>query len=179
MQSVTMNSTPNPSAEKRITGRTVLGWLVGFFAVIIVANVIFMWLALSSFSGIEATSAYKAGQTFDHDKVDASAQAERGWQVSADIARGGQGADIRVHARDKNGAPLTGMSFSAVFKRPVEDGSDIPVSLSEGETGVYSGRVDEIGSGQWTVVLSGEGIDPQTGAQQRMFLSQNRINLRD
>ena len=71
------------------------------------------------------------------------------------------------------------MSFSAVFKRPVEDGSDIPVSLSEGETGVYSGRVDEIGSGQWTVVLSGEGIDPQTGAQQRMFLSQNRINLRD
>ena len=118
MQSVSMNPGTNPSAEKRITGRTVLGWVIVFFAVIFVANAVFMWLALSSFSGIEATSAYKAGQTFERDKADATAQAARGWQVSADIVRNGAGADIKVHARDKDGSPLTGMTFNAVFKRP-------------------------------------------------------------
>ena len=179
MHSVAMTYAPNGSDGKRITGRTVLAWVIGFFAVIFLANGIFLWLALSSFSGIEATSAYKAGQTFERDKAEAAAQAERGWQVSADIARAGEGANIRIDARDKQGAPLTGMAFTAVFKRPAEDSDDISVVLSEAGSGTYSGRIDEIGLGQWTLVLTGEGIDPQTGNPQQMFLSQSRINIRD
>lgn len=119
MPSVANLSSDSPGRPGReMTGRTVLGWIIGFFAVIFLANAVFLWLAISSFSGIEATSAYKAGQTFASDKAMAEAQAERGWKVSTEIVRAGTGADVRLSARDIAGAPVGGVRFLAVFKRP-------------------------------------------------------------
>lgn len=140
MPSVANLSSDSPGRPGReMTGRTVLGWIIGFFAVIFLANAVFLWLAISSFSGIEATSAYKAGQTFASDKAMAEAQAERGWKVSTEIVRAGTGADVRLSARDIAGAPVGGVRFLAVFKRPVDDGHDVTVDLQEREIGVYRG----------------------------------------
>lgn len=180
MPSVANLSSDSPGRPGReMTGRTVLGWIIGFFAVIFLANAVFLWLAISSFSGIEATSAYKAGQTFASDKAMAEAQAERGWKVSTEIVRAGTGADVRLSARDIAGAPVGGVRFLAVFKRPVDDGHDVTVDLQEREIGVYRGHVDNIDAGQWNVVISAQAVSPSSGESEQVYLSRNRVVIRD
>ncbi|MFN0262465.1 FixH family protein [Tepidamorphus sp. 3E244] len=163
---------------RKLTGRAVLGWVIGFFAVIFAANAVFLWLAISSFSGIEETSAYKAGQTFARDRAEASAQAERGWQVSTEIERNGAGASLSLSARDHDGAPLRGIAFTAIFLRPADDGGDHVVTMVEREAGIYRGAVEEIIDGQWMVEITGESIDPQSGEQVRLYKSRNRILIK-
>lgn len=162
-----------------LTGRKVLGWLIAFFAVIFAANTVFLWLALSSFSGLEATSAYKAGLGFARERAEAAAQNERDWHVSAEIARSGAGADIRIHARDKADAPIRDVVFMVTFKRPAQDREDHALTLSQIEPGLYAGRLDAIASGQWQLEVLADGIAAASGEDVRLFRSESRIVLKD
>ena len=140
-----MDTVNMPGEKNVVTGRKVLAWIIAFFGVVFVANGVFLWLALTSFSGIEATSAYKAGLGFEQERAAAAEQNDRGWQVSADIARSGTGADIRIHARDKDGAPIRDVMFLATFKRPAQDREDHALALSQVEPGVYAARLIDSG----------------------------------
>ncbi|WP_417670540.1 FixH family protein [Roseibium sp.] len=157
---------------KPFTGRTVLYWLLGFFAVIFAANAVFIWLAIGSFPGVVVESSYKAGQAYNQEIADAKAQAARGWQVSADLSRSADGiAYVKVEARDKDGAPLTGLSFVAYLKHPTHEGDDVELVLSEGESGVYSGEAGGLKPGNWNVIVEAES------ARERVFRSENRVFL--
>ena len=50
---------------RELTGRTVLMWLVGFFAVVGAVNAIMIGAAISTFAGLEHDSPYQAGLAFD------------------------------------------------------------------------------------------------------------------
>ncbi|MDP6343656.1 MAG: FixH family protein, partial [Alphaproteobacteria bacterium] len=52
-------------AERPLTGRDVLWLLLGFFALIIVVNGIFVVLALNSFSGVSTENAYRQGLAYN------------------------------------------------------------------------------------------------------------------
>ncbi|WP_289032835.1 FixH family protein [uncultured Roseibium sp.] len=161
-----------PKDPKAFTGRTVLFWLFGFFAVIFAANAVFIWLAVGSFPGVVVESSYTAGQTYNQEIADAKAQSERGWQVKADLTRAANGgASLKVEARDKLGAPLTGLAFVAHLNHPTHDGVDLDVALVEGESGVYTGTADALAAGNWNMVLDAESAD------ERLFRSENRIFL--
>ncbi|WP_417685060.1 FixH family protein [Roseibium sp.] len=169
-----MNSGMTNSGQKPFTGRTVLFWLLGFFAVIFTANAIFIWLAIGSFPGVVVESSYKAGQAYNQEIADARAQSERGWQVGADLERGADGtAFVKVDARDKGGAPLTGLAFKALLNHPTHEGEDVIVELNEGQSGVYSGSAGGLKPGNWNVVIEAERGD------KRVFRSENRIFLKD
>lgn len=174
-----MDTVNMPGEKNVVTGRKVLAWIIAFFGVVFVANGVFLWLALTSFSGIEATSAYKAGLGFEQERAAAAEQNDRGWQVSADIARSGTGADIRIHARDKDGAPIRDVMFLATFKRPAQDREDHALALSQVEPGVYAARLDAIASGQWLLEIQANGVAPSSGDDLRLFRSESRIVLKD
>lgn len=71
------------------------------------------------------------------------------------------------------------MRFLAVFKRPVDDGHDVTVDLQEREIGVYRGHVDNIDAGQWNVVISAQAVSPSSGESEQVYLSRNRVVIRD
>ena len=50
---------------RELTGRHVLLWIVGFFAVIFAVNGILVRAATSTFGGLETQSSYKAGLMFE------------------------------------------------------------------------------------------------------------------
>jgi nitrogen fixation protein FixH len=157
---------------KPFTGWTVLFWLLGFFAVIFAANGVFIWLALGTFPGVVVESSYHAGQVYNQEIAVARAQAERAWDVEAKLERAHDGtASIKVEARDKLGAPLTGLSFVALLKHPIHEGQDVEIDMTEGESGVYTGNAGGLSAGNWNLVLEAES------ANERLFRSENRLFL--
>ncbi|TYC52888.1 FixH family protein [Rhodobacterales bacterium] len=160
--------------RKPMTGRTVLLWLIGFFAVIFTANGIFVYLALGSFPGVVVESSYEAGQAYNQEIAAAKAQANLNWQISSEFERRGEtGGRLRVVARDSSGEPLFGVRVSAVLRNPVHEGADVATVLTADGGGRYLADLKNVPAGNWTLVLEIE----QDGS--RRFRSENRIFLKD
>jgi nitrogen fixation protein FixH len=152
-----------------LTGRMVLAMILAFFAVIIGVNAFMAHQALSTFRGVDADSAYRAGQQFAHEVAAAEAQDAEHLRVDAKVAPVADGVTVLdVVARDASGVPLAGLSATAIFARPTDRHLDITVTMSEQAPGRYHGAA-AIGSGQWDLILelSRDG--------ERQFRSKNRV----
>ncbi len=163
---------PGRKQPREVTGWTVLGLMVAFFAVVIGVNAFMAHKALSTFGGVETDSSYRAGQTFERDVAMAKAQDAQHWQVDAKVTAVANGnALLDIAARDASGAPLTGMVATALFARPTDRRLDRAVAVREDAPGHFHGSAD-IAAGQWDLVieLSRQG--------ERMFRSKNRVLIR-
>ncbi|MFD1695084.1 FixH family protein [Roseibium aestuarii] len=161
-----------PAGGKPLTGRGVLMWVIGFFAVIFAANGVFIYLALGSFPGVVVDSSYKASQAYNKELATARAQAERGWTVTASLERGeNDQARLRIEPRDKEGLVLTGLTLTASLEHPAHQGQDLTLDLQETQSGVYEGSAEGLTSGNWELV-----IEARQG-EERLFRSQNRVFL--
>jgi nitrogen fixation protein FixH len=165
-----MNRLPHKS--RPLTGRKVLFLLVAFFGVVIGVNMAMVRLAIQTLPGTEVDSAYSASLAYEKEIVAAHDQNARNWHVDAQVLRGPDGAAmLRVEARDDNGRPLSGLKFQGRFERPTDRRADKAVTLAETGIGIYRGSAALIAPGQWDLVLQGDR------AEQRMFLSKNRVLL--
>ena len=79
-------------------------------------------VAISSFSGVETESAYKAGLSFKNDIAAAHAQDARHWSVEASLQRGDD-AGIIVTARDAQGAGSVGLTAEYGWPIPRTSGA--------------------------------------------------------
>jgi nitrogen fixation protein FixH len=164
----------NAKEPKPITGKTVLAWLIGFFAVIFIANAIFIYLALGSFPGVVVESSYEAGQNYNSEIAAAKAQERLNWQVASEFVPVGEtGHQLLVTAADAEGTPLYGVDVQATLQHPAQQTADVEVILNADGGGRYVGTLDKVYSGNWTLVLEIE----QDG--KRVFKSENRIFLKD
>lgn len=162
---------PN-SAERPLTGRTVLLWLLGFFGVVIGINAVMMALAIGTMPGLESEKPYQAGIGYNVEIAAARAQAARRWTVASHIDRDASGhAAVKVEARDSDGVPLTRLALTVLLMRPTDKRADRIISLTEQGSGSYRGEATDVAPGAWDVVL-----DAERGPE-RMFRSKNRITL--
>jgi nitrogen fixation protein FixH len=158
---------------KPLTGRTVFLWLVAFFGIVLVVNGVMAKLAIDTLPGTEVDSAYSASLAYNSEITAAHDQEERGWQVAAHIERYSDGhASIKLQAHDGNGAPITGMAFSALLERPTDKRADRFIALIDNGNGVYRGDAYDVTPGQWDMVLVAERN------AHRLFRSKNRVVLR-
>ena len=154
------------------------GMIIGFFAVIIAMDSIFVTLANNGMGGkvaefllpkprhAETISSHFPGViSHDFQKKEAlynnylhqvEAQKERGWQVhygwvSEAIAR--QASAFQVQARDKQGQNITGAQVEARFLRPSDKQQDFSLNLPEVEPGMYRADVTPPLPGLWQVVI--------------------------
>lgn len=169
-----MSPAKNTASEARprvLTGRAVLIWVVGFFAVVSLVNAIMIRAAVSTFGGVETSSAYQAGQTFAREVESARAQDARHWQVTADVHRNGDLALVVIDARGADGKPLAGLAASAALHHPANARADHAVALSETAPGRYTGT-SATAAGQWDVLID------LSRAGERVFRSRNRVVLK-
>jgi nitrogen fixation protein FixH len=156
---------------KEVTGRTVLVWLVAFFAIVAAVNVVMIRAAVSTFGGLETESSYQAGLAFAREAADARAQDARHWQVDARLSPVRDGAaDVVIDARDAQGRPLVGLAATARLVHPADQRDDHAVSLRPAGPGEFRG-VAPASAGQWDLVieLAHDGT--------RVFRSKNRVLL--
>lgn len=165
---------PAPSAdpERKLTGGMVLAGLIAFFGVIFAVNGVLVHEALSTFTGLETESSYRAGQTFERDVAMAKAQDERHWQVDANLLPAvAGGALIDIRARDAAGAPLSGMDATITLQRPTDRRLDHAVAVRQDAPGHFRGSADNVPAGQWDLVIE------LTRQGEQQFRSVNRVVL--
>ena len=128
-----------------MTGRKVLAMLLGFFALIVLVNGVFIFYALNSFSGLSTENAYVKGLNFNRSLAQDRAQRDAGWQVSASARRltEGQVVVLEVRVRDADGRPL----------------SDLVLDFQATGDGGYRAMAKPKALGQWDLRLSARDAD--------------------
>ena len=64
-----------------LKGRHVLMALIAFFGIMLIANGIFVYFAVATFSGGDTSNAYRKGLNYNETLAAAERQAARGWQT--------------------------------------------------------------------------------------------------
>ncbi|HLC07666.1 MAG TPA: FixH family protein [Methyloceanibacter sp.] len=141
-----------------ITGRHVLISLVVFFGVMLIANGLFVYFALSTFTGSDSDP-YRRGLHYNDTLEAAARQVDRGWQSSLryDAAK----RRLSLGLTDSKSRPVTGLQIEAVVGRPVTDKEDHALSLKEEAHGIYSADID-LAPGQW-VISAATPDEPDSG----------------
>lgn len=165
------SNTPR-NTPRTLTGRAVLLWFCGLFAVMFAVNGYMVHAALSTFGGREPGNAYELGQKFGVTNAAADAQDERGWRVSATLRPDRTGTSVLVEALDATGRPIDGLAGRLRF-----------VHLADGRRDVTM-EADAVGAGRYKAAGSVPAgtyhltIDLHRGAD-RLFRSVNRVTVRE
>jgi nitrogen fixation protein FixH len=157
---------------RELTGRAVLCWLIGFFALVFAVNGVLVKAATSTFAGLETGSSYKAGLLFKSEEALAVRQAALGWHVDGKLSREKAGeAMLDVAVRDANGVAVSGLSGRARLAHPATSRLDHDVPLSAIGAGTFHGVV-AAQPGQWELI-----IDLDRNGD-RVFRSRSRVTLK-
>lgn len=149
---------------------------VGVFGVVLAVNLIFMFSAVHTFSGLSTEQAYDKGLKYNQEIEAARQQKELGWTVTAEVRAEEEGtsaahrAEIAVSFMDKDGKPVTGLTVNAQFVRPTSEGHDSTAVFAEQGQGRYMlAAVLPLG-GQWDMTVSARRDDLRYQFAQRILL---------
>jgi len=131
---------------------TVKGWhvaagVVAFFALVITVDVAFLVTAYRTHPGQVAAKPYETGLIYNAELERQRVQAALGWRAGAEA----RGRDIEVVLRDRDGAPLSGLTVSALLQRPATEQGSTELELKETAPGRYAAPVGL--SGAWDATI--------------------------
>jgi len=156
-----------------LNGWHVLAGLTAFFGVMIAANGIFLYYAMTTFTGIETADAYRIGVDYNARLEEARQLDKLGWDGKLKSA----GGAIELTLKNANGEPVRGVRVEGKVGRPSTDAFDRPVTFQDAGGGIYRSESVELAPGNWIVAI--EASDPLTkGAlpsyrlKERLWLSQ-------
>lgn len=154
------------------------GMIIGFFAVIIAMDAVFVTVATSGLSSNIAqsilpkprhadnvSSHFPGVISHDYQKKESlyneylkkvREQEERGWQVHygwVGEATTSQPTPFQVQARDKQGEPIRAATVEVRFLRPSDKKQDFSLTLPEVEPGLYRADITPSMPGLWQVVI--------------------------
>jgi nitrogen fixation protein FixH len=155
--------------SRPITGRTVLICFLGFFGIVFAMNFYMVRVAVSSFSGVETESSYKAGLSFKNDIAASQAQDSRHWSVDATLQRG-DNSGVVITARGPQGQALTGLTAEVRLAHPTDKRRDVVLELVELTPGQFK-NLTPMPEGQWDLVI---GLKREA---ETVFRSKSRISL--
>ncbi len=128
-----------------------------FFAVVLTANGIMIWIALSSWTGLETKNHYLKGVDYNQTLQDVRNQEALGWTVQTSIApvvvpNGPLGQfEVVLVLTDPADTAISGARVEVRLERPTHHGIDVRATLTEIAPGRYAGQVDVPAAGQWNL----------------------------
>lgn len=149
----------SPSAP--LSGRAVLMWLGGFFAIVIAVNATFITMSVKTFSGEDEQKPYLQGMEYNDTLARRAEQHKLGWRGEIGVTRLADGVvRIAVTVKDAAGRPLRGLTLAAELRHPSDERRDHELSLHETAPGFYQGDVPQVAAGHWEVLVSGKSGGP-------------------
>lgn len=130
-------------------------YFVMFFAVIVCLDSIFVYIAISTQTGVVTENAYKKGLNYNELLDKAKAQPDIKQTVTYN------NGVLRWQLADKHGQPLTNVIVNAKIIRTVHDGLDFEITLNHIGDGVYEGALKLPMDGRWLAKLSGKWKNKQ------------------
>lgn len=132
--------------------------IIGFFAVVFLANGTFIYLALKSSDGLVEENYYEKGLNYD-DLL--QRQKRLGWQIDLTFAgdlKPGDTNDAKVVISDKTGAPIGDAKVRLVLKRPATNRYDRDFELTPSGC-AYHGKLLVPAFGIWDISVRAEKGD--------------------
>jgi nitrogen fixation protein FixH len=162
-------------AHKEFTGRHLLIVLAAFFGTMLAVNGVFVYFALSTYSGVESQTAYQDGLKYNQRIEEARRQEALGWSHQISVADRGR---IELALKDANGAPVTGLAISAQIERPAGEESPRELAIRETRPGIYAVGTESLGAGNWVLVAEARktvqrGADALYRIKERLWLKPN------
>lgn len=156
--------------QEGLSGRDVLGLLLGFFGLVLVVNVYFIYSALATNTGVVAVEPYRKGLAYN-ERIAASERQDRlGWRADAAVAPDGH---VTVTMRDAVGKPVDGRRVLVAIGRPATERFDRKLALNETGPGNYSVLTDPLAAGAWiaeVAVYEASDPDPVFRIRRRLWL---------
>lgn len=144
-----------------LTGRGVLLWLGGFFAIIFATNAYFVTMSVKTFRGEDEQLPYLQGINYNHMLAERTEQRALGWKGHVAIVRLPSGsARLQVTIRDAGDRPLGGLALRGELRHPADENRDRPVTMKGVGPGLYQADIDRIAPGAWDAVLRTESGAP-------------------
>ncbi len=151
-----MTDAPYPIKRFTLTGWHVLAMFGGLFAVMLAVNIVFVVLALTTFSG-ETDHSYITGLKFNETLAASARQAELGWRMKLGLERPtGEGAVLEARLTDKQGQPLRGAHIKGNIGRTTDTKEDQTLSFVETAPGIYRAVIDQLRPGRWRFSASAQ-----------------------
>lgn len=127
------------TATKGMRGIHLFWWLCGFFAVMIAANAVFLYSALTSFPGEEVKNSYVLGLDYNREVERRREQDALGWSAEVGLA---DASDRRLIVRmlGADQAPLTGLAIVASV-HVAGEAQATTVDLVEVSPGEYAAQI--------------------------------------
>ncbi len=139
----------------QVKGIHVLFAMIGFFALVFFANFTMIYIAVTTFSGVETEDAYRKGRDYNRILEAARTQAELGWTMSIDSAVSGQldqeNVTLTVAMADRDGRPLEGLEVNLLLRRPGDDNYDQRAIARSTSPGSYQTDMPLLGYGRWLI----------------------------
>jgi nitrogen fixation protein FixH len=170
---MTMNGLTG-TTMKELTGRHVLMALFGFFGMMLLANGIFLYFAVSTFNGLDNPNAYQDGLNYNA-RIEASRQqAALGWAHEVTLTPDGR---LGLSVKDGSRNAVSGLKISGTIGRPASDRFTRELDFHETAPGVYAAQVSGIESGNWIAALTaaetGSGAEVIYRMKERLWLKPN------
>jgi nitrogen fixation protein FixH len=143
--------------------------------VVVAANAVLVYFALSTWSGLETTNHYRKGLAYNEALAATQRQQDRGWKMRLEFRplatdtteRRGV---LRATFSDRDNRPLADLAVEAEVVRPTHEGHDLSLSLRHQGTGVYAAEVVLPLPGQWDARVHASRRDEWFQAKQRLYL---------
>ena len=150
-----MSSDTNKKDVRRFTGWHFLISIVGFFAVVISANMIMAYFAIDTFPGLETEDAYRKGRDYNDILAAAQRQEALGWQESISLEKTGSGTGAAHHLKLvlAGAEDESGLKVQLLLKRPATDADDQLLALVETTAGTFEAVTSELMQGRWKASL--------------------------
>ncbi|MBL4719707.1 MAG: FixH family protein [Alphaproteobacteria bacterium] len=140
--------------QRPLTGRAVLFTLFGFFGVIMTVNAVFVFFALTSWSGLSTEDSYRKGLAYNDNLSAADTQTAMAWNVTVQLdALADKKGRLKVAFLNKNGAAIDGLAVNGILTRPTQPDLDQTITLGRIDAGVYSADVEFPLNGVWNLTV--------------------------
>ncbi len=149
-------------------------WIFVFgMAFVVLINGIMVYIALSTWTGLETERHYDKGLAYNENLAAARAQAALGWRLEVTYTPAPAADDpgeLTVTVTSSDDQPLVDLDVTARLIRPTHEGFDRDVQLDHAGAGVYKGQVSIPLPGQWDARIHARRRDAEFQEVKRLFV---------
>ena len=142
-----------------VRGRHVLFWVLGFFAVVIGLDALFVTWAVQTYPGEVSSKAYEDGLAYNRTLAERRAEQALGWTAS--VRQEGAPGAVGATFADAAGRPLERLRVEARFTRPATDDGAVVVAMRAGPDATYR-AAPTLGAGAWDLEMTARDAQGHT-----------------
>jgi nitrogen fixation protein FixH len=121
---------------------------VGGMTVVVLVNLVLVYAALSTFTGVTTGKSYDRGRAYNRVLEEAARQDALGWSARVTL----EGGVLSLTATDREGLPVGGR-VQGVLHRPLQ-GAEIPLDFAAAGPGRFIAQAEPTAPGQWDARLT-------------------------